>query len=498
MLRQGGTRDDDRLRPGPLTRMLIAQTSERLNTRSLHMTSKLVMSRDDDPSGLSLWAQVTSTQPGLVNTKASQPRAAVPHEQSQQETAPPQHIEDQTQPGAAPPQPAQNQTPRDPGTPAAVPHEQSQSTTPGAVPHESSQPHENAADDQIDFVAVGDVMLGTTFPDATGASLPPNDGVDILQEVTPILKRGDITFGNLEGPLVDGGVSAKCRGKALGTCYAFRVPTRYGQYLKDAGFTVMGVANNHAMDFGQEGRTSSRTVLDSLGIAHTGEVGDIAHLTVKGRKVAVIAFATYPGAYNLLDLDAALQAIRDARAESDIVIVSFHGGAEGATHQHVPMGDETFLGEDRGDVRRFAHAAIDAGAQLVVGSGPHVVRGMELYQGKLIAYSLGNFATYGPFNLSAENGIAMVLEARLASDGTFLGGHAYPTKQDKPGGPKLDPEMRILPVVRELSKIDFGRDAVVVADNGDLTVPEWQLPECTLMQLLNLISGPAPCAPVKP
>lgn len=314
-------------------------------------------------------------------------------------------------------------------------------------------------------------MLGTTFPDASGGDLPPNDGADLLQEVTPILKTGDITFGNLEGPLVDGGVSAKCRGKREGTCYAFRVPTRYGKYLKDAGFSVMGVANNHAMDFGQEGRSSSRQVLDSLGIAHTGEVGDIAHLTVKGKKVVVIAFATYPNAYNLLNLDDALQVIRDARAEADLVIVSFHGGAEGATHQHVPPGDEMFLGEDRGDLRKFTHAAIDAGAQVVVGSGPHVVRGMELYQGKLIAYSLGNFATYGPFNLSGESGIALILEAHLGPDGNFRGGKVYPVKQEKPGGPKLDPEMKIVPVLRELSTSDFGSSAVVVGADGALTLP---------------------------
>ena len=102
------------------------------------------------------------------------------------------------------------------------------------------------------------------------------------------------------------------------------------------------------------------------------------------------------------------------------MIVGFHGGAEGATHQHVLEGDETFLGEDRGDLRRFTHAAIDAGADLVLGSGPHVVRAMEIYKGKLIAYSLGNFATYGPFNLNAENGLTLVLEAHLAPDGTFL------------------------------------------------------------------------------
>lgn len=330
--------------------------------------------------------------------------------------------------------------------------------------------------DEIVVTAVGDVMLGTTFPDES--TLPPNDGADLLTEVTPFLKRGDVVYGNLEGPIVDGGDSAKCRGKKIGTCFAFRVPTRYGKYLKNAGFTAMGLANNHAMDFGLEGRASSRQVLDAMQIAHTGEVGDIARLTVKGRKIAVIAFATYQGAFNFLDLDASLQTIRTAKTESDLVIVGFHGGAEGATHQHVLEGDETFLGEDRGDLRRFAHAAIDAGADLVLGSGPHVVRAMEIYKGKLIAYSLGNFATYGPFNLNAENGLTLVLEAHLAADGTFLRGKAYAVKQEKPGGPKLDPEMKILPVLRTLSDSDFKQTAIVVGPQGELWLPGTEFPPC--------------------
>ena len=394
------------------------------------------------------------------------------------------------QPGAALPQNVQQRPV--PGAPAAAlqtTEQQKPSPAPAATfqnapvaaVQTSEQTQQPSADqvfpiqfpveEEIVFAAVGDVMLGTTFPDSSGFDLPPNDGADILQEVTPILRLGDVTFGNLEGPLVDGGISAKCHGKKLGTCYAFRVPTRYGKYLKEAGFSVMGLANNHAMDFGAEGRSSSRQVLDSLGIAHSGEVGDIAHLTVKGKKIAVIAFATYPNAYNLLDLDDALQVIREARAQADIVIVSFHGGAEGATHQHVASGDETFLGEDRGDLRKFAHAAIDAGAHVVVGSGPHVVRGMEVYQGKLIAYSLGNFATYGPFNLSGESGLSLILEAHLGMDGTFRGGRVHPVKQEKPGGPKLDAEMRIVPILRELSASDFGMNAVQVTDDGKLLPP---------------------------
>jgi hypothetical protein len=335
--------------------------------------------------------------------------------------------------------------------------------------------------DEITITAVGDVMLGTTFPDES--TLPPNDGAGLLAEVTPFLKRGDIVYGNLEGPIIDGGDSAKCRGKKLGTCFAFRVPTRYGKYLKDAGFTAMGLANNHAMDFGLDGRASSRQVLDAQQIAHTGELGDIARLTVKGRKVAIIALATYPGAYNFLDLDESLQTIRSLKAESDLVIVGFHGGAEGATHQHVLEGDETFLGEDRGDLRKFTHAAIDAGADLVLGSGPHVVRAIEIYQGKLIAYSLGNFATYGPFNLNAENGLSLVLEVHLAADGTFLRGKAYPVKQEKPGGsppggPRLDAEMKVLPVLRALSNTDFPQSAVVVGPRGELWLPGSIIPPC--------------------
>jgi len=351
--------------------------------------------------------------------------------------------------------------------------------------------------DDIVVTAVGDVMLGTTFPDETGGALPPNDGADLLSEVTPILKRGDVVFGNLEGPLIDGGTSVKCRYKLV-NCFAFRVPTRYGAYLKAAGFTVMGLANNHALDFGPEGRASSRRVLDSLGIGHSGEIGDIAHLTAKGRRIDLIAFATYPGTYNLLDLSESAQAVAQAKAEADIVVVSFHGGAEGTSQQHVPGGDEFFLGEDRGDLRQFTHAMIDAGADLVIGSGPHVVRGMEVYQGKLVAYSLGNFATYGPFNLREEAGLSLILEAHLGADGSFRYGRVYPIKQEKPGGPKLDPALRIVPILGSLSESDFPASHIVVGDKGGLYPPPIPENNCYPdLEFLNQILGTDSCGVFK-
>ncbi len=376
-------------------------------------------------------------------------------------------------------------------------------TPPPSLIHEELPATPNSPDDtsaanpsnnpEIVVTAVGDVMLGTTFPNEGGENLPPNDGADLLKEVTPRLKLGDVVFGNLEGPMLDGGESAKCRHRVT-NCFAFRVPTRYGRYLKEAGFKVMGLANNHAMDFGAEGRASSRAVLDAQGIAHSGEIGDIARLNVKGKQVELIAFATYPGSNNLLDLDVALRAIAAARAESDIVIVSFHGGAEGSTHQHVAEGDEMFLGEDRGDLRRFAHAAIDAGAQLVIGHGPHVVRGMEVYRNRLIAYSLGNFATYGPFNLNGENGMAFILEAHLALDGRFLGGRVHPIRQEKPGGPKLDPGMAVIPVVRALTKADFKDDGVTIGLRGELWPPFAKVPGCSEWpELVRQALGSATC-----
>ena len=181
---------------------------------------------------------------------------------------------------------------------------------------------------------------------------------------------------------------------------------------------------------------------------------------------------TSSGTNDLRDLAEAARIVEAAGQDADLVVVSFHGGAEGADGQRVPAGKEKFFGEDRGDLRAFARAVVDAGADLVLGHGPHVVRGMEVYQGRLIAYSLGNFATYGAFNLSGPNGLSLVLEAQLARDGTFLGGRIHPVRQERPGGPHLDPERVVIPLVRRLSEDDFGAAAVRVGDDGTLDPPE--------------------------
>jgi hypothetical protein len=341
------------------------------------------------------------------------------------------------------------------------------SAAPAPVVQVSPTPPPTAS--TLTIAAVGDIMMGSTYPDAS--SLPPEDGATMLAEVKPILSAADLAFGNLEGPMLEGGATSKCSPTST-RCFAFRVPTRYGKHLKDAGFDVLSLANNHAYDFGPEGRESSMRVLDNLGIAHTGKVGDIATLNVKGRRVAIIAFATYPTSYNFLDIENAKRLVTGLVSKNDIVVVSFHGGAEGPTNQHVPRGSETYLGEDRGDLRRFTHAMIDAGADLLIGHGPHVVRGMEVYRNRLIAYSLGNFATYGKFQLVGPTSLSLILEAELDRDGAFLGGKIHPALQTKPGGPRLDSYRTVVPVLRQLSLDDFGPSAVRISEDGTITLPQ--------------------------
>src|SRR5215204_697928 len=275
----------------------------------------------------------------------------------------------------------------------------------------------------VTIAAVGDIMLGSPFPN--DSRMPPNDGADILKDVTPILSGADIAFGNMEAPIIDDGISEKCKEPKPGEpvrCFAFRMPTRFAKNLKAAGFDVMSVANNHASDFGEPGRSSTRRTLDALAIKHAG--GDrvnhsTAYLNVNGRTIAFVGFAHNAVQPNVNDLETARRLVQEADKKADIVVVSFHGGAEGTGAQNVPRQTELFLGEKRGNLPLFAHTVIDAGADLVLGHGPHVLRGMEIYKDRLIAYSLGNFATYGWFSLKAETSLTAILKARLASDGTF-------------------------------------------------------------------------------
>ncbi|MBL8785474.1 MAG: CapA family protein [Deltaproteobacteria bacterium] len=320
--------------------------------------------------------------------------------------------------------------------------------------------------------AVGDVMPGSSWPD--GRDLPPPDArpAGILTPLAPLIAEADLAFANLEGAVLDvdePNARPKCQPTVKG-CFAFRMPPQTVDQLVAAGFDLISIANNHILDFGPAGQAATQRHLERAGLAYSGPVGTVARREVRGTRVAMVAMSVYDHSYDLNRLDDATAAIRAAAADSDIVIVSMHAGGEGPEYMHVADKAEYFLGRNRGDLKRFAHAAIDAGADLILGHGPHVPRAIELYGGRLIAYSLGNFATYQRFNLTGPAGIAFVLEVALDRDGAFLSGQVHPIRQVAPGGPLPDPSGAVLPILRRLSREDFPETGVAIDDAGGLHV----------------------------
>ena len=278
----------------------------------------------------------------------------------------------------------------------------------------------------------------------------------------------DVTFGNFEGVLLDGGQPVKqCKDKRV--CFLFRTPTRYARYLKLAGFDVMSLANNQARDFGEDGRTSSMTALAAEGIQTSGREGTVARFTANGRRIALVAFAPNVGSNSLNDPQIGLPLVSELAASNDIVIVSFHGGAEGNGAEKLPFAREIFAGEDRGNVVEFARQMIDAGADLVLGHGPHVVRPMELYHDRLIAYSLGNFATYYGISVEGIRGIAPILLVTLDDDGGFVSGKIEPTIQLRPAGPSIDPDKKVITLIRDLTGAAFPQGLLTIGEDGSLT-----------------------------
>lgn len=318
----------------------------------------------------------------------------------------------------------------------------------------------------LNIMAVGDIMLGTDFPDYR---LAVNDGRDLLAGVAPILSQADITFGNLEGTF---GIAGKAEKDCpdVRRCYVFRMPPRYAQYLKQAGFDVMSLANNHARDFGDSGRLFTMQTLDATGIKHSGIMDDIAHWDMKGLKVVLVAFAPFRGAHDFLDLNYVKHSIENLTEQYDIIIVSFHAGAEGETQTRVPFEIEYFHGENRGDVALFAHTAIEAGADVIFGHGPHVPRALELYQGKIIAYSLGNFCTMLGINVAGRNGLAPILSINIDQNGDFTTGKIISARQIRPGGPQIDIKHRAAKLIKQLTQQDFPLTPLEIDGFGNITL----------------------------
>lgn len=353
----------------------------------------------------------------------------------------------------------------------------------------------------VRFAFVGDLNLGTlTLP----GGVPGDSGRGLFDRSRDAL-RGDIVVGNFEGVLGDSGTTYKCdpRGRRVTAadtiapppdtmprrrrhrrgrpgpprlCYAFLTPPALAPRLREAGFTHLNLANNHANDFGPAARAESAAVLAGLGLRPYGPLGEIAIDTVRRgdsvTTVGLIGFSTYPFAYDLLDVARSAAVVDSIRPLVDLLVVTFHGGAEGVRALHVPETAESLAREPRGELRRWARAVVDAGADAVVGHGPHVLRGIELYRGRPIAYSLGNFLTWRGFNLSGPLGVTGILQLELAPERGLQRARLVPMIQLPGAGPSPDPEGAALELVRRLSTEDFPGTAARVTEDGAILPPE--------------------------
>lgn len=341
--------------------------------------------------------------------------------------------------------------------------------TPSSSPAPESTPAAAPADTTpVTMAFVGDIMMGTTYPETPkGAYLPANDGADIFRDTKSVLSGADLAFGNLEGTLLDrGGTPKRCGDPSK--CFAFRMPQRYARHLVDAGIDVVGIANNHINDFGPAGLDSTLSTLRANGLRFAGQKASCPTTSFEhqGRRIGYASFSPCRGSMSILDLDEMRRVVRQLKADNDLVVISFHGGAEGAAYSHVPHKTETAFGENRGNVEAFAHAAVDAGADIVYGHGPHVPRAIELYKDHLIMYSLGNFATPYRMGLAGATGYAPVIEATLNGDGTLREGRIHSFIQQKGQGPRTDAAGTVGRHIRSLTLSDFPSTPLTIADDG--------------------------------
>jgi hypothetical protein len=305
----------------------------------------------------------------------------------------------------------------------------------------------------------GDTTLGSSF------GLPPGRGWPALRPVASVLRAADLAAVNLEGTFAPGGGSkctsatdadAEAESGAVSTCYAFQAPPENARTLKRAGVDVVNTANNHAFDFGPLGWRGTRDALAAAKVKATGAPGEIRVMERNGTRIALLGFSTYPWSSGMSD-DANVRALVAAAArKAPVVVAFFHAGAEGNDQTHVPAAAEEAFGEDRGDSRRFAHVAIDAGADLVLGSGPHVLRGVEVYRDRLIAYSLGNLAGWDNFATGGPSSLSALIRVRLAPDGRAIRGRIASLVLDGHGAPRPDDTDAAAAQMRSLSAEDFG------------------------------------------
>lgn len=321
----------------------------------------------------------------------------------------------------------------------------------------------------VTIKAVGDMIPGSTYSGKSNLPTEPGEQLTAEREflfgnIKPFFDEADILFGNFESTLTDFPYPAKDTSQNM--TFAFRTPPVYAQMLQELGFDVLSVANNHSVDFGEQGFADTITHIEQAGMKAVGKKGQIVYTTVNNVTVAFIGFSYLPDHNLMHDLTAASALVQEAKKQAQIVVISVHAGAEGSDQTRVSNRTEYFFGENRGNLVDFARNMVDQGADLILGHGPHVPRAMELYQGKLIAYSLGNFMGYKTLSTVGTLGDSLILKAQLDAEGNFVGGRIIPVALDADGVPKLDDYFRSVVLIRNLIQQDFPETPLTIDDMG--------------------------------
>ena len=268
----------------------------------------------------------------------------------------------------------------------------------------------------VTFLAVGDINLSrgvaTNIQKAGDANLP-------FLGMADILKSTDFNFANLESPLASTGNEI-----VGGHSLVFGAPLDYAKSLVDFKFKILNLANNHAFDLGLGGINTTRTTLDNLGIIHEGTGDNLdqawtpAPVTVNGIKICFIGAsyssindsgkATNNYVARTGDLDRLKSAIHNSQLSCDFTIVTMHAGVE---YTRTPTDAQT----------TFARAAIDDGADIVIGAHPHWVQTIDQYKGKYIFYSLGNFIFDQDWSEDTSEGLTLRITLSKATQSTLQG-----------------------------------------------------------------------------
>lgn len=342
----------------------------------------------------------------------------------------------------------------------------------------------------IRICAGGDVTLGTNLDTAwvhtararlgrRVSALPPPD--TLLAPLRPLLEDADLVLWNVEAAIGDGRVNRRKCGPGSTACFAFRSPAASAGALRraapDSAVVVATVANNHARDDGDVGRRITIDHLRAAGVHVTGAdtLATVA-VTPAGDTVAFLGFAQWTGP-DPRNLAAVRRHVARAARARPLVVVTMHMGREGRGAQRTPNAVETFYGENRGNVVAFARAAADAGARVVFGHGPHVMRAAEWRGESLVFYSLGNLVTYGPFGLSEPMNRGALACAEVEPGGRVAAAELRSTVQRYPGLVRPDPTHRAAVLADSLGTLDFPRTGARVDPATGAVLRPGELPE---------------------